>query len=343
MLTDDSVSTNILPGICKALEKFLIIYELDAITRMTSKKVLTIGSKMVGAAVLSGALAKTKKEGFDLLEQTLIKPNPQDEFDREQREANASQEEMKKRSKTAVKNVLDTMKGIKDLATSSLYMPFDSSLSLEPTYVTATTTLGTQLLGIKVIPVPVKSKEGYSLANYLTVDSSLNFMDTLILRLETKIIRGFWRLCRSLRIPYLKSRVISGDPQKDILWASTFHKRFVFCLLNYSDITGNEFFRNVGGVHKLHSLGWNSFVIADDVNKRAIFCMKQFHGLCSSVPYQMIYSSIGGEASKVYDKLEDIKKSASPFFKTSVNSKQIFGESKSLFDNYLNDYLNRIS
>jgi len=67
--------------------------------------------------------------------------------------------------------------------------------------------------------------------------------------------------------------------------------------------------------------------------------MKEFHGLCSSTPYQFIYSSLGKDYGKVYDNLEDVKKAASPFFKLSVNSKRVFGEAK----NILNDYLKRIS
>jgi hypothetical protein len=37
--------------------------------------------------------------------------------------------------------------------------------------------------------------------------------------------------------------------------------------------------------------------------------------------------------------LEDVKKSASPFFKLSVSAKRVYGESK----NIINNYLKRIS
>ena len=82
-------------------------------------------------------------------------------------------------------------------------------------------------------------------------------------------------------------------------------------------------------------MGWNSFLAADDVNKRVIFCMKQFHGLCSTVPYRLVYSSLGKEHHRAYEEMEDIKKSASPFFKTSVSIKRIVGESFNIIDKYL--------
>jgi len=338
ILTDESISHNVLPGICKALEKFILVYEMDAVMKMTGLKVLKIGGKIAGSMVAaSGMLAKTKTESDNLLE---VEPPPEHLRPRTKDEQK-QQDYHTDKSKTTKpgEQIFDTMKGIKDLGTVKVDMPKDQSLSLEPTYIMVTTTTGTKIIGIKVIPFPVKTKDGHSLADLLTVDASLKFMDTMVFQISRKVIRAFWALCRGLRVPFLKDRVITGDPEKDILWASSFHKRFVFCLLNFADISDSNFFRNAGGIHKLHSIGWNSFVLADDVNKRAIFCMKEFHGLCSSVPYQFIYSSFGKDNAKVYDNLEDVKKSASPFFKVSVSAKKVFGESI----NTLKDYLKRIS
>jgi hypothetical protein len=225
------------------------------------------------------------------------------------------------------------------MGTVDVNMPKDQSLSVEPTYMMVTTPNGTEVIGIKVIPFPVKSRKGYTLAELLAADSSLDFFDTLFFRVYRKAIKMFWAACRGLRVPFLRDRVVTGDPVKDILWASTFHSRYVYCLLNYSDISDSNLLKNAGGMHKLHQVGWNSLIFADDVNKRVIFCMKEFHGLCSSTPYQFIYSSLGKDYGKVYDNLEDVKKAASPFFKLSVNSKRVFGEAK----NILNDYLKRIS
>ena len=60
--------------------------------------------------------------------------------------------------------------------------------------------------------------------------------------------------------------------------------------------------------------------------------------MCSTIPYQFIYSGLGRDQAKVYDDLEDVKKSASPFFKISASAKKILGDSYDV----LKDYLKRI-
>ena len=106
-------------------------------------------------------------------------------------------------------------------------------------------------------------------------------------------------------------------------------------MLNYADFTDSGIFKNQGGIFKLHTLGWNSFIAADNVGKRALFCMKEFHGLCSSVPYSFIYSSLGKEHVKAYESEEEIQRSASPFFKTKISQKRLYSESKNLVEDYL--------
>ena len=337
MLTDEDVSQNVLPGICKALEKFILIYELDAIMKMTGWQVVAIGGKIASQIATAGAVAaKTKRESDNLLEYGPGNKNwesrrGEEEFDdegneipREEIRSNRRDTERgsREKEKTPGELVFDTMHGIKDIGSVKVEMPKDQALSVEPTYITVTTTLGTRIIGIKVIPCPVKSQR-YTMAELLTADASLNFINTQVYRISRKVIRGFWALCRSLRVPFLSDKVISGDPEKDILWAQSFHRKYVFCLINYADMS-SEFFKNIGGIHKLHQVGWNSIIAADDVNKRALFCMKEFHGLCTTVPYQFIYSSLGKDHGKVYDSLEEVKKSASPFLQRAVSIKRLF-------------------
>lgn len=345
MLTDESISQNAIPGICKALEKFVLIYELDAIAKMTGIKILKVGGQLASTMARAAVGAGKIKEDTELLEALPIPgarpPKSQAEIDkfRNQNYQDSESEDEDNKPSKIVKNTMTVLQGIKQLGTINVDMPKDQALSVEPTYMVVTTPNGTEVIGIKVIPFPVKSRKGYTLAELLAADSSLDFFDTLFFRVYRKAIKMFWAACRGLRVPFLRDRVVTGDPVKDILWASTFHSRYVYCLLNYSDISDSNLLKNAGGMHKLHQVGWNSLIFADDINKRVIFCMKEFHGLCSSTPYQFIYSSLGKDYGKVYDNLEDVKKAASPFFKLSVNSKRVFGEAK----NILNDYLKRIS
>lgn len=339
MLTDESVSQNTLPGICKVLEKFILIYEMDAIMKITGWTVLGIGGKIATQMISS---KQSKLEAFELLEQGgTLKPgwssysqDPDEEDEADDEDDNDSSGGGGRPGKGPGSTLFSIGKGLKDLGTVKAELPKEQALSVEPTYVSLNTTVGTRLIGIKVIPIPIQSKR-YNLVQLMMADSKLKFFDSMAYSISRKVIRAFWALCRGLRLPFLKSRVITGDPEKDILWAQSYHKRNVFCLINYADITNANFFKDPAMIHKLHYVGWNSFVAADDVNKRAIFCMKEFHGLCSAVPYDFIYSSLGKEHIKVYDKLEDLKKSASPFFRTKYSEKKIFGESMDNIDLYL--------
>jgi hypothetical protein len=53
--------------------------------------------------------------------------------------------------------------------------------------------------------------------------------------------------------------------------------------------------------------------------------MDEFKGLCSVVLYPYLFASLGH--SRVYDSLEDVRKSASPFFRMSSSPTKMFGES----------------
>ncbi|MEN6292998.1 MAG: hypothetical protein ABFD07_13405, partial [Methanobacterium sp.] len=246
MLTDESISQNAIPGICKALEKFVLIYELDAITKMTGLKILKIGGEIAGSMAKAAVGVGKMKEDVDLLEATPIpgaRPPKSPEEINAFRRAHGNNDQTYNK-KDLVKDAMGLMQGIKQMGTVNVDMPKDQTLSVEPTYMVVTTPSGTEVIGIKVIPFPVKSRNGYTLAELLSADASMDFFDTLFFSVYRKAIRMFWAACRGLRIPFLRDRVVSGDPVKDILWASTFHKRYVYCLLNYSDISDSDLLKN---------------------------------------------------------------------------------------------------
>ena len=412
---DESISQNIIPGVCKSLENFLLVYEIDAIAKFSGVKIL----KLAGAASVSylpKLLAQTKQESLFLVKEDLPDsylsqkghtvdqkwmekerkrgrklPEPHDSIqddawqthqnwqnsqagdrylkrnqeererekyqrekdkfsDDQEREAGKNQREIERdqrekeqyksdRSRNAVKNILDTVKSIKDIGSISIERPKESNISLEPTYSLATTSWGTTIIGIKVIPVSVKSAKGYSLAEMMATDLALPFFQTKLTEYKRSLIRFFWAVCRGARIiPFLSrksNQVITRDPEKDILLASTFHRKYVFCLLNFADVQNSEFFREAGGINKLHNLGWNSIISADDVNQRIIWCMKEFHGLCSSTPYSFIYSTLGQTHAKAFTDMETIKRSTSSIFARTKSLKSILGESREVLNNYL--------
>jgi len=313
MLIDESVSQNILPGICKALENFIILYKMDEVVKSTGDRLLKLGGTVASVVNQSGMLlAKQKKDKIN--EFVFLK------------ESNILEDEIPptKGGNTidsstlqAVSKSLEVYKSLASLGNVKIDRPQGDSLSLEPTYVVAQTSAGTKIIGVKVIPFPVKSK--YPLAKILTVEKSLKFFDTLTLSLSRRVIRDFWAVINHLKIPFVSKNTISGDPRKDILWGRSLHQDSIFCLINYSDLK-DDFFQSASQIKKLHSIGWSSFIVADDVNKRVTFCMKEFNGLCSIVPYNYLMASMSmsskGSFLDVYEKLEDLKKASSPFFRT---------------------------
>jgi len=76
----------------------------------------------------------------------------------------------------------------------------------------------------------------------------------------------------------------------------------------------------------MYKLGWNSLVFADDINRKATFCMQEFHGLCSSIPYSLMGASFGKEYQSVFQGMEEVKKSSASFFSTKKSSASLFSE-----------------
>ena len=55
--------------------------------------------------------------------------------------------------------------------------------------------------------------------------------------------------------------------------------------------------------------------------------MKELGGVCSTIPYSFIFSSLGKEHSQVYQDLEDAARSAGPFFrKKSTTKRKLFSK-----------------
>jgi len=132
---------------------------------------------------------------------------------------------------------------------------------------------------------------------------------------NTLVYNTFKRLWRFL--PFTSpNEVVSGDPRQDILLKrSIYHSddiQNIFALANQADLTG-DFMGNAREVVNLQKMGWGSLIIADDVNRRVAFCMKELKGLCSMMPYTMLYETF--KQAKVYTDIEDAKRTASSIFK----------------------------
>lgn len=327
LLTSTSISQNITPAVAKIVEHFILLYRM--------KDVIDTVKYFSGAEIKMG-LPDSKKsakkmrggegtsESFYVQEDTELRPGTISG------------------SAPSGGGVLDRfssdvekfhMSGVNiKIGSTDILQPNMSSLTIEPTWVKVGSGITTQILGIKVIPFPIKSEIG--LAKMMQDESKMKLVERILVGMSRRTQKLVWSAIRGLKIPGIASRALTGDPQQDILWGSTKFKNNVFLMVNYSDITDERFFGDARNIQNLFTSGWNSFIAADDVNKRGIFCMKEFKGLCSTLPYQYMISSLGQQHVNVYKDLEDMKKASSPFFKLRRPIKKLFE-----IENSGNDYL----
>ena len=333
MLTSQNISPNVLPGIIKAVEKYILIYNTDDLLRSAGATsagqiIATGGEKlgtMAGTAVggeiggklggriggeIGGAITSSKDntsvDGDPLSE---AKPAPG------------------KKAKAGGKSINITFKtsGGGGGTKPQLDLPRGDAISLEPTWLQVTTKKkGLQILGVKVVPFRIKSSE--SVTSLIADDKKLKGLDMLSARYGRGLTRMLHRVMQ--HIPFLGGKPISGDPKKDILLGKTQYKSNMFMCLSQMDLENEDVFNLPGGIQKLHKLGWASFIIVDDVNRRTTFCMKEFGGVCSVIPFNFMYTSVGKDYNQAYEDLEDIKKASGPFFnRKNTNRKKMFTES----------------
>ena len=312
MITSQSVSQNILPGLVKAVEKYILIYNTDKILKAASVKATAIrtGAKVAGTLPRGPLRVKGSKITMEA-----EKGGPEKE---------------EKRTKTFQPKAGPSPR---------LEIPKDG-VSLEPTWIHVTTEVkGMQIIGVKVIPFRVVSTD--NLLNILMSDKQVKYLDYLTTKYGRVAMRSFFRFIRAIRIPRIKDLALTGDPKFDLLWGGTRYGSDMFICLsqldmdNAEDLFGSPYF-----VRRIQKLGWSSLMIADDVNKKVTFCMKEFGGVCSVVPYGFVYSSLGRDHSKVFEDLEDVKRSASPFFRMTARRRKVFGET--IAYNQMTKYLDTI-
>ena len=303
MLTSADVSSNVVPGIASILEKYLLIYEID--------ELLKDQKRQTGAKSRWGEVIRVKSR-LMIREQ---KPPQKPKLTPDEEEELAYRKEKGKR------------RAAKEPTEVKIDFPKAQSLAVDPTYVKIDTPQeGVQLLGVKVVAFPVRSNKPF--VKILMDDRSRTWLSPSYItkRYSRAIIRYVYYGLRSLKIPFIRSKALTGDPKYDILWATTKYAARPFAVFNYADFS-ESFFDEPRAIRNLYRLGWSSFIAADDVNKRAIFCMKDFGGVCSTVMYSFMFSTLGSEHARVYNDLEEVRRSAGPFFRVKINRKKLFGES----------------
>jgi len=313
MLTSNSVSPNVIPGIIKAVEKYVLLYNTNEVLKVANITAKGAGALKTGAelALVAGKYLSVK-ENEEIEEQfkgIKVGSKPSDD-------------------KSKPVPTPSFLKNRGSTPQPRLDMPRSESISLEPTWMQVTTKAkGLQILGVKVIPFRIKSAD--NAVKLLLDDKQLKFLTYLLKKYGRSATRVFFRVLRTLRIPGIKDLALTGNPKMDVTFAGTQYGQNLFLCFSQLELDQEKEFEKPYLVQRLNKLGWASFIITDDVNKRATFCMKEFGGICSVVPYGFIFSSLGREHAKVYEDLEELKKSGGPFFNRKTNRRMTFKESRS--------------
>lgn len=346
LLVDENVSPNIIPGVCKALEKFCLHYKVEEILKMGGLSSDTVLSNIVSAGFEMGtggtnAFFKKLFENESVSEthtpqkqaekrvQGKVKDTTQEEekaIDHIEKQAGkgADHELKEKEFELKKREFEEKQHRIEDRKLELNTLNLRANLSIEPTTCLATSRKGSQVIGIKVIPYPVSSRP---FIRQLLQDNSLSIMDRFLARYERGVTRAFYAIMR--KVPFFRNIPIEKDPFKDIIYARSKFGKNIFLMLSLSSLESDDMFKSQGGVDRLNRLGWNSVIIADDVTKRIIFCMKEYGGMCEPTHYNFLYSAMGKEGQEAYERLEDLKKSTSPLWSQHMRMKpsRMFGES----------------
>lgn len=321
MLVSKSVSKVAIPGIMKVLERYILIYELDQIisTARQSGGMMSKGQYKIKRGRL------TFKEGFDPED---VEPGTKEKAEKKKAELEKAVDRAK-----IDKTEIDRQKWEAQKKSAKVDVSFSDmqSLSLEPTYMKVDVqdkegVARTELIGVKVVPVYIKSDE--ELVHLMLYDKHVGTIRKKVINVGRRIIRRIRHISDRLwsAVPIFGGGrgSPSGDPRQDILMQRSAFEKRLFVLINRINLD-DEFFQSTNRINRLYNQGWCSFIIADDVNKIVSFCLKNMKGMCSMIHYSTMYNTLGH--LKVFESLEDARRSSASLFKISKSEKKIFGES----------------
>ena len=327
MLTTSSLSNPTVLTVSKALERMILIYDTESV--MTTGRRMGVSYYMKGRRLLIkedwGKDRKVSRGQPKASKSPKQLPEPDsyaadwEESDEEQSTSSKTKGKTGTSSKTSsqttssgktinVPRLSNQGKGKSSGGKGGQIKDIDSNISAEPTIVNVSINKDeNKLLGIKVIPIRIKTD---SLVNLLMSDISMKKIKTSFVAQGRKVQRLMWNLYS--KFPFIsKSKILTKNPKKDIILAKTKYREVV-CLLNYNDVE-NQIFQKSGGISKLFKLGWDSIVVADEVQRIAYFCMKQFNGYCTAVNFSLMHSSL--KQTDAFDSLEDVRSSSSSMFR----------------------------
>jgi len=339
MLVSKAVSENIVPGIAKALELYILTYSHDQYLQTAGQ------SRNVNFKIKGGKITAT--EGVDFTEATRpggpgtkqptpTPPDPNDieqqklDWEKEkfekQQDAERKKAEKEKASKEKEKEEKENKLELARKAKVDVKLADNKAMSIEPSWMTSEVVdrngyTKKELIGVKVVALRIKSDE--KLSRLILHDTQLGFLNSMMIRFGRSILRRFYGF-----IDRWSKRaggvVLSGDPRRDIVMGRTGHDGQAFVVLNKNEDIDEIFMSNIGRINRLFKMGWGNIIIVDDINRVAYFCMQKYKGVCMALSYAMIYHNFG--KLDVYNTLEDAKRQSNSIFKIGKNITKVMAE-----------------
>ncbi len=344
MLVSRAVSENIVPGLAKTIEGYIIVNAKDSIiTDVEVKKRYNFkikAGKMIAKESVDllegseedwGGRTKDKAKEWKSAEQLRDEKNEREEealkLKKEKHRADMQDRILKqqkdKEDKATEKEIEDAKK-----ASVSVKISDNKALSIEPSTIEIEVTdkygeKRIESFGVKVIPFRVKSDA--KLSRLILHDIQMKSFNAAMVGFGRKITRIVWRfLDRWSGNLKLGGLTPSGDPRRDIIMARTGHGGEGFIVLSKTEDIDEIFLSNIKRINRLFKMGWGNIIITDDINRMAYFCMKKFRGVCTAISYSMIYANFG--QLQVYNDLEDAKRKTSSIFKIRKQFSKIVAE-----------------
>jgi hypothetical protein len=343
LLIASNINPTVVPGVVKALEKYMIVYQLDSIMedckrlagltlRKVSGKLLNVSEDI--AEPISDYLCKEMLLEHRVLEQTephaTIKPGGPTGPSATSAEVGIDMRMDQKSFSLEptwirIERVAPAFKPSKGFMGPPTPEDDESSKVSPIRY--------SDVLGIKVLPVIVKSDA--KLVHLLSYDFQVGKLMRMLIGLGRRIEVTYGRTMASMSSKVNRMtlgllgrrdepKAVSGDPYQDIIMKKTYwasrskdigNLDSIFVMTNLADFRQN-FFDQPQKMQKLRKMGWGSVIVGDDVNKRVSFCMKPFTGMCSTLTYSMLFQSY--DQYEVYKDLEEIKRSTASIFKINI-------------------------
>jgi len=300
MICSGTIAESTLPAIAKTLERYLIVYYMSEIVRDENRaygvgarnfKINKEGELFLEYDVPIGAGTGNKNAEDRERERRRLSPTDDILADRrkEERDEEKSQLERERAARDREKHSIEMDKPRREAEKEKrgpIKMEVSQpSVDISPTYVTINSPSGPAFVGVKVIAIRVKSDADFTY--YLERDQDLNLM----MAMAVSMGRGTLRKIYSIYDRFIGSRiggnVPTGDARHDVIYARTGFSIKGLTLVDRNAMS-EDFMKSSKHVNRMHSLGWDNIILADDINRYAYFCMHKFRGVCNSVPYQMM-------------------------------------------------------